>query len=161
MDVPCPVCDGPLRHARVICGVCGEELPYQVVLVSEGSRGGGFALVKVEAEQKPAGEADLGRVNGHRPGGTEENRHADGFAGLLVHVGTEGVSYAFQLRQDGLADFLGQLELPISEAVRDILEPVRRGQRVSRRPPSVAHPSLNGAGEQRQPSRNGNAEHED
>jgi hypothetical protein len=41
----CPVCDTSLHDARVVCAGCGEELPLRVVLVSEGSQGGGFALV--------------------------------------------------------------------------------------------------------------------
>jgi len=30
----------------VVCGHCGEVLPLRVIVVSEGSRGGGFALVE-------------------------------------------------------------------------------------------------------------------
>jgi hypothetical protein len=32
----------------VICRACGEELPLRVVVVSEGSRDGGFAVVEEE-----------------------------------------------------------------------------------------------------------------
>ena len=40
----CPICHDPLRDAIVVCGVCGEELPLRVVVISEGSRGGGIAV---------------------------------------------------------------------------------------------------------------------
>jgi hypothetical protein len=46
----CPVCDTSLHDARVVCAGCGEELPLRVVLVSEGSQGGGFALVEPKYE---------------------------------------------------------------------------------------------------------------
>lgn len=41
----CPICRQELRDAIVVCRYCGEELPLQVLVVSEGSRGGGFAIV--------------------------------------------------------------------------------------------------------------------
>ena len=44
----CPVCDASLHDARVVCAGCGEELPLRVLLISEGSQGGGFALVEPE-----------------------------------------------------------------------------------------------------------------
>jgi hypothetical protein len=45
----CPFCGGSLREATVICHGCRQELPLRVVVVSEGSHGGGFAVV-VEKE---------------------------------------------------------------------------------------------------------------
>ena len=42
----CPVCGAELGDALVICGRCGEVLPLRVIVVSEGSHGGGFALVE-------------------------------------------------------------------------------------------------------------------
>ena len=41
----CPECGETLQDALVVCGHCGEVLPLRVVVVSEGSHGGGFALV--------------------------------------------------------------------------------------------------------------------
>ncbi|MFQ6102112.1 MAG: hypothetical protein ACE5OS_12885 [Anaerolineae bacterium] len=46
----CPVCTGTLRDAVVVCFYCGEELPLRVVVVSEGSHGGGFAIVTEEQD---------------------------------------------------------------------------------------------------------------
>ncbi len=42
----CPTCAEPTRNARVVCTGCGEVLPLQIAVVSEGSHGGGFALAK-------------------------------------------------------------------------------------------------------------------
>ena len=42
----CPICQETFRDALVICAHCGELLPLRVVVVSEGSHGGGFALVE-------------------------------------------------------------------------------------------------------------------
>ena len=42
----CPTCDETLHDAIVVCAHCGQTLPLQVVVVSEGSHGGGFALAK-------------------------------------------------------------------------------------------------------------------
>ena len=42
----CPICKETLRDALVVCAHCGEVLPLRVVVVSEGSHGGGFALVE-------------------------------------------------------------------------------------------------------------------
>ena len=42
----CANCKETLRDALVVCGHCGEVLPLRVIVVSEGSRGGGFALVE-------------------------------------------------------------------------------------------------------------------
>ena len=39
-------CAEPTQNAQVVCAGCGELLPQQVVVISEGSPGGGFALVK-------------------------------------------------------------------------------------------------------------------
>ena len=47
----CPICDESLWEALVVCRYCGEVLPLRVVVVSEGSRGGGFA-VAVEARRR-------------------------------------------------------------------------------------------------------------
>ena len=44
----CPVCAETLRSAVVICSRCGSKLPVQIVVVSEGSHGGGFAIVTEE-----------------------------------------------------------------------------------------------------------------
>jgi hypothetical protein len=41
----CPICSTEIQHAVVICRACGEELPLEVVVVSEGSHGGHFAVV--------------------------------------------------------------------------------------------------------------------
>lgn len=49
----CADCGALLRDAVVLCRGCGRELPLRVVVVSEGSRGGGFALV---VEARPDGE---------------------------------------------------------------------------------------------------------
>lgn len=49
----CAACGAPVREAVVVCRGCGRELPLSVVVVSEGSRGGGFALV---VEARPDGE---------------------------------------------------------------------------------------------------------
>jgi hypothetical protein len=45
MGYPCPVCGDPASEARILCTGCGQELPLRVIVVSEGSQGGGFALV--------------------------------------------------------------------------------------------------------------------
>ncbi len=42
----CPECGNTLQDALVVCGHCGEILPLRVIVVSEGSQGEGFALVK-------------------------------------------------------------------------------------------------------------------
>ena len=46
----CPECGETLRDALVVCGHCGAHLPLQVIIVSEGSQGGGFAVVMEERE---------------------------------------------------------------------------------------------------------------
>ena len=48
----CPTCTEPLHNAQVVCAGCGEVLPLQIVVVSEGSQGGGFALVKEVREKQ-------------------------------------------------------------------------------------------------------------
>ena len=48
----CPICKQKLRDALIVCRYCGEELPFRVVVVSEGSRGGGYALVKLRTDDK-------------------------------------------------------------------------------------------------------------
>lgn len=48
----CPICEEPLARAVIVCGGCGEELPFRVVVVSEGSQGGGFVLAVEEREGK-------------------------------------------------------------------------------------------------------------
>jgi hypothetical protein len=40
----CPICGEELTRALMVCRYCGEELPLSVIIVSEGSHGGGFAL---------------------------------------------------------------------------------------------------------------------
>ncbi len=55
----CPICGGSLEHVLVVCGQCGEMLPLRVVVVSEGSHGGGFAVVA--EEQGRQGEGETGR----------------------------------------------------------------------------------------------------
>jgi hypothetical protein len=42
----CPICTTPLDDARVVCAACGEDLPLRVIVISEGSQGGGFALAQ-------------------------------------------------------------------------------------------------------------------
>jgi len=37
----CPICKESLQDALVVCAHCGELLPLRVVVVSEGSHGGG------------------------------------------------------------------------------------------------------------------------
>ena len=56
----CPGCGDGLHRALVICDECGEVLPLRVVIVSEGSRGGGYAVVVDEQAQQGAQEG----VNG-------------------------------------------------------------------------------------------------
>lgn len=56
----CPICDGSLRDALVVCRYCGEELPLRVIVVSEGSRGQGFAVTTIEG-QEGSGEAQTAR----------------------------------------------------------------------------------------------------
>ncbi len=56
----CPACSESLRNALVVCGQCGERLPVRVVVVSEGSHGGGFAVVVAERAGREAQE----EVNG-------------------------------------------------------------------------------------------------
>ncbi len=57
MDAPeprtegCPGCGQSVRDALVVCGHCGQVLPLRVVVVSEGSHGGGWALVAVATEE--------------------------------------------------------------------------------------------------------------
>jgi uncharacterized Zn finger protein (UPF0148 family) len=79
MDYPCPACGSPLGQARIVCAGCGEDLPLRVIVVSEGSRGGGFALVVQEEDQR--GGQITSEVEGARerqqepgPGGTDEER---------------------------------------------------------------------------------------
>ena len=60
----CPACGQSLQDARVVCGHCGEALPLRVIVVSEGSHGGGFALVVEEpgsggAEERGSGGAKV------------------------------------------------------------------------------------------------------
>ncbi len=57
----CPVCDTPISEALVICGNCGEVLPLRVVVVSEGSHGGGFAVV-----EESVGRGDEPRTEGDK-----------------------------------------------------------------------------------------------
>ena len=42
----CSNCDADLREALLVCGRCGGHLPIRVLIVSQGSRGGNFALVE-------------------------------------------------------------------------------------------------------------------
>ena len=49
----CPICTASIDHAIVICSTCGEELPLRVVIVSEGSRGGHFGVVREAATSPP------------------------------------------------------------------------------------------------------------
>ena len=50
----CPACTQSIRTAHVVCRGCGKVLPLQVVVVSEGSQGGGFALVQDVNEKHSA-----------------------------------------------------------------------------------------------------------
>ena len=54
--VTCPICGEPLEGAVVVCGGCGEDLPLRVVMVSQGSHGGGFLLVAEEPKEKTTEE---------------------------------------------------------------------------------------------------------
>ena len=56
----CPGCGEGLHKALVICGACGGLLPLRVVVVSEGSRGGGYAVAVYDRSQQGAQEG----VNG-------------------------------------------------------------------------------------------------
>lgn len=47
----CPICEGALRDALIVCRYCGEELPLRVIVVSEGSRGQGFAVTTIEGQE--------------------------------------------------------------------------------------------------------------
>lgn len=53
----CPICGASLRQAVVVCGGCGEDLPLQVVVVSEGSRGGGVVLVDADLQREEVNES--------------------------------------------------------------------------------------------------------
>ena len=48
----CPECGETLQDALVVCAHCGDLLPLRVVVVSEGSHGGGFALVVENADER-------------------------------------------------------------------------------------------------------------
>ncbi len=50
----CPICGEMLQDAIVVCRNCGEELPLHIIVVSEGSWGGGFAIA---VERKVKGKA--------------------------------------------------------------------------------------------------------
>ena len=52
MDYPCPVCADPASQARILCAGCGAELPLRVIVVSEGSHGGGFVLVTEDCKER-------------------------------------------------------------------------------------------------------------
>jgi len=54
----CPKCGETLQDALVVCGHCGKVLPLQVIVVSEGSRGGGFAVVAEEQRSRRAEEQE-------------------------------------------------------------------------------------------------------
>ena len=41
----CAICGTEWREALLVCPFCGEEHPVRIVVVSEGSRGGWFAVV--------------------------------------------------------------------------------------------------------------------
>jgi hypothetical protein len=52
MDYACPACGDPASEARILCTGCGAELPLRVIVVSEGSWGGGFALAEEEGDEE-------------------------------------------------------------------------------------------------------------
>ncbi len=59
----CPTCTESIHTARIVCAGCGEALPLRLVVVSEGSQGGGFALAREvsvgeNADHDPQGKAD-------------------------------------------------------------------------------------------------------
>jgi len=60
----CPICKESLQDALVVCAHCGELLPLRVVVVSEGSHGGGFALVVENTDQQEARCRVQEEVNG-------------------------------------------------------------------------------------------------
>lgn len=60
----CPVCGASLQDALVICGHCGEVLPLRVIVVSEGSHGGGFAVVENTAGEEERIVAEQEEVDG-------------------------------------------------------------------------------------------------
>ncbi len=54
----CPECGETLDNVVILCGQCGQELPLRVVVISEGSRGGGFVLTREVAEGELANGRD-------------------------------------------------------------------------------------------------------
>ena len=54
----CVVCGEPLQKAVLVCHYCGEELPVRIVVMSEGSRGGWFAVVEGDPGQQEQSEED-------------------------------------------------------------------------------------------------------
>ncbi len=65
----CPECGETMQDALVICGHCGQILPLRVVVVSEGSHGGGFALVEEEEQEQQEQEERISK-RGERFRGT-------------------------------------------------------------------------------------------
>lgn len=53
----CPECGASTAEAVVVCTCCGERLPLRIVLISESSRSGGFALAE-ENTGTPTPDAD-------------------------------------------------------------------------------------------------------
>jgi len=45
-----------LQKAVLVCHYCGEELPVRIVVMSEGSRGGWFAVVEGDPGQQEQSE---------------------------------------------------------------------------------------------------------
>ncbi|HIP87427.1 MAG TPA: hypothetical protein EYH27_03195 [Anaerolineales bacterium] len=61
----CAVCGEPLQKVVLVCYYCGEELPVRIVVMSEGSRGGWFAVLEGDPEQRGQSEERRGgRANG-------------------------------------------------------------------------------------------------
>jgi CRISPR-associated protein Csm1 len=75
----CPICGGNLRGAVIVCGRCRTELPLRVIVVSEGSHGGGFAIVKGKQKAAVQSKGGLWLM-------TNERTHRIALAGLLRNL---------------------------------------------------------------------------
>jgi len=60
----CPTCTECIYTARIVCAGCGEALPLRLVVVSEGSQGGGFALAREVSVGENADHDLQGKADG-------------------------------------------------------------------------------------------------